>query len=516
MNLLAGHLKPAGRPDLSGAAGSAPPAAPRLGLRALTLGAANVIEFAIQFLLPVVLVRCLDAEAFGQYRLLWLAAGTVLAVATMAMPHSLYYFLPRSEAEAKRLYVNQTLVFLVVAGLVSAWAVSAWNPWLPGKLRGLAQHEAVVPAFILLWVVSAMLDLLPAAEERVRWQAKTTVGLAALRAVLLSLVAFLTRELAPVLLVLLAFVAFKVALLLVYVARFHGLHGPVLRWRAFVDQLRYAAPLGAAGALYGLRVQADQWVVAALFPLGMFASFSIAAVLGTLMHLCRQSVNYAFLPTMSRRQATGDVTGMLALNSRGNIMVGALAFPLFAFVFVFAEELVTLVYTATYLDAAAVMRVYIIGIVAFAVELSVITMLLRQAVFVMAVNAAALILAVALNWVAAVQIGLTGAAVGSVIVIYLDRFATLRRISLLTGVPIRRLQNWKTIALLGLCAAVAAVFAWGVVARFFPASGLLTRLLVGGAALTSAYVAIAASSSTCRVWFASLRSQHHVESAAAP
>jgi hypothetical protein len=127
-----------------------------------------------------------------------------------------------------------------------------------------------------------------------------------------------------------------------------------------------------------------------------------------------------------------------------------------------------------------------------------------------------LILAVALNWAAAVQIGLTGAAVGSVIVIYLDRFATLRRISLLTGIPIRRLQNWKTIALLGLCAAVAAVFAWGMVARFFPASGLLTRLLVGGAALTSAYIAIAASSSTCRVWFASLRSQHHVESAAAP
>lgn len=516
MNLLASQLQSAGRPDLSDAAGSASSAAPRLGQRALTLGAANAIEFALQFLLPVVLVRYLDAASFGEYRLLWLAAGTVLGVATLAMPASLYYYLPRSDAAAKRLYVNQTLAFLVVAGLISAWAVSAWNPWLPAKLRGLAQHEAVVPAFILLWVVSATLDLLPAAEERVTWQAKATVSLAVLRAVSLSAAAILTRELGPVLLVLLAFVAFKVALLLGYVARFHGLRGPVLRWSVLADQLRYAAPLGAAGALYGLRTQADQWVVAALFPLGMFASFSIAAVLGALMYLCRQSVNIAFLPTMSRRQATGDVTGMLALNSRGNIMVGALAFPLFAFVFVFAEELVTLVYTATYLDAAAVMRVYIVGIVAFAVELSIITMLLRQSVFVMAVNAAALILAVALNWYAAVQIGLTGAAVGSVIVIYLDRLATLRRISLLTGVPIRRLQNWRMIALLGLFATVAAALAWGMVAYLFPASGLLTRLLVGGATLTSAYVAIAASSSTCRVWFATLRTQHHLESAAAP
>ena len=203
----------------------------RLGSRALSLGAANAFDYATQFLLPVVLARCLDAAAFGQYRLLWLAVGTVMAIATLAMPQSLYYFLPRSDGATRRLYVNQTLLFLALSGLIAAWAVSSWNPWLPEKMRGLAQHDAIVPAFILLWVFASLLDLLPTVEERVMWQAKATVGLAALRAVALSLAAVLTRELGPVLLVLLAFVAFKVALLLGYVARHHGLRGPILRWR---------------------------------------------------------------------------------------------------------------------------------------------------------------------------------------------------------------------------------------------------------------------------------------------
>jgi len=485
------------------------PAAPRLGHRALSLGAANAFDFAIQFLLPVVLTRCLDTAAFGEYRLLWLVAGTVVAVATLAMPASLYYYLPRSDAPAKRLYVNQTLIFLVLAGLVSAWAVSSWNPWLPAKLHDLARHEVVLPAFILLWIVASLLDVLPTAEERVKWQAKATVSLAVLRAVSLSLVALMTHELGPVLLVLLAFVAFKVALLMGYIARFHGLRGPVLRWIAFVDQLQYAAPLGVAGALYGMRTQADQWVVAALFPLGMFASFSIAAVLGPLMNLFRQSVSFAFLPTMSRREATGDITGLLELNSRGNIMVGALVFPLFAFAFVFADELVTIVYTATYLDAAPVIRVYIVGIAALVVELSNLTMLLRQSVFVMALNAIALILAVALDWFAAVHIGLAGAAVGSVIVIYIDRVATLWRISMLTGVPVRRLQDWKSLALLVFFAALAALLAWGTVGLFFPGSGLLVRVLVGGVTLASAYAAIGAMSGMGRAWVASLRRQRH-------
>ena len=483
----------------------AAPAAPRLGQRALLLGAANAFDVAVQFLLPVVLVRCLDADAFGEYRLLWLVAGTVLGVATLAMPQSLYYYLPRSDAAGKRLYVNQTLAFLALAGLVAGWAVSAWNPLLPEKLRYMARHEYILPAFILLWVVASLLDMLPTAEERARWQAKATVSLAVLRAVSLSLAALLTRELGPVLVVLLAFVAVKVVLLLAYVARFHGLRGPVLRLGAIAEQLRYAVPFGAAGALYVLRTQSDQWVAAALFPLGLFAAFSIAAVLGPLMNLFRQSVNYAFLPAMSRRQAAGDIAGMLALNSRGNIMVGALVFPLFALAFVLAEDLVTLVYTANYLAAAPVIRIYIVGVAALAIELSSVTLLLRQSMFVMLVNVVALVLAVSLNWTAALHIGLAGAALGTVAVIYLDRVATLWRISRILGVPIRRLQDWKPLALLLVFAALAALLAWGTVAGFFPAGTPLARVLAGAAVMAAAYAALLASSATGRGWLATLR-----------
>ncbi len=493
----------------AGAKPAAAPAGMGLGHRALSLGAANAFDFALQFLLPAVLTRCLDPAAFGEYRLLWLVAGTVMAIATLAMPASLYYYVPRSDTITKRMYVNQTMLFLLVAGLISAWAVSGWNPWLPAHLSTLAERGAILPAFIVMLVVASLLDVLPTVEERVTWQAKVIVSLALLRAVALSLAALLTGELLAVLLVLLAFIFFKVILLFGYVARFHGLRRPVIRWDAFVDQLKYAVPFGAAGALYGVRVQSDQWVAAALFPLGMFAAFSIAAVLGPLMNLFRQSVNYAFLPVMSRRQAQGDIPSMLELNSRGNVIVGAIVFPLFYFAFVFAEELVTIVYTASYLEAVPVIRLYIIGIAALVIELSSITLLLRQAAFVMALNIAALVLTVALNWYAALHIGLAGAALGSVTVMYLDRVVTLWRLSSLTGVPVARLQDWKTLALLALFAVLAALLAWGTVALYFADSGPLVRVLVGGATLALAYAAIAKLSGTSRLWLTTLRSQHH-------
>jgi O-antigen/teichoic acid export membrane protein len=473
-----------------------------LGRRALSLGAANAFDYALQFLLPVVLVRCLEPTAFGQYRLLWLAVGTVMAVVTMAVPGSLYYFLPRSEGATKRLYINQAFLFLAVAGLIAGWAVSSWNPWLPDKMRDLAGHGPIVPLFVLLWMVASLLDLLPTVEERVLWQVKATMGLAALRAAALSLAAILTRELGPVLLVLLAFVAFKVALLVGYVAVHHGLRGPLVRRHAFSDQLKYAAPIGAAGALFGLRSQADQWVAAALFPVIMFASFSIAALLGSMLHVCRHSVFHTFLPSLSRLEAAGDIRGMLDLKSRANVMVAVLVYPLLAFAFVFAEEMVTVIYTAAYVDAAPVMRVFTVGFAALVVEFTSVLQLQRQGAFVIRVGVVALVLSVSLSWLSAHAFGLAGAAAGSVVAVYFDLIATLRQVSVRSGVPLRRVQDWRSLGLLMMLAALAAGFAWGVVDLYFAAIGPFARLIVGGALLASVYAAMVALTGLGRTWLA--------------
>jgi O-antigen/teichoic acid export membrane protein len=480
-----------------------------LGRRALSLGLANAFDYALQFLLPVVLVRCLEPDAFGQYRLLWLAVGTVMAIVTQAMAGSLYYFLPRSDASAKRLYINQTLVFLAVVGLIAAWSVSAWNPWLPEKIRDIARHEWVVPVFVLLWVVASPLDLLATAEERVAWQAQATVGLSALRTAAISAAALLTQQLEPVLLVLLGFVAFKLAVLLGYVARHHGLRGPFLRPRVFADQVIYAAPFGAAGALYGLRAQADQWVAAALFSVGAFASFSIGTLLAPLIHLLRQPVMLAFLPSMSRLQSAGDLRGMVELNRRANVLVATFAFPLLAFAFVFAKDIVTTIYTTAYADAASVMRVYIIGLAALVLELATTMQLLRQGTFVLRLGLIVLALSIALSWSAAHLLGLAGAAVGSVAAIYVDLTVTLRRVAQRTGIPVGHQQDWRALGLLMLLAALAAAFAWSVSSRYLAGEPPLLRAVAGSLLVTAAYAALAATSGRGRGWLAALRATAH-------
>lgn len=465
----------------------------RLGRKAAWLAAASAVDYSLQFLLPVVLVRFLAPPEFGKYRLLWLVAGTVMSIVTQAMAGSLYYFLPRSEPIARRLHINQTMLYLVGCGVLGAFAVSALDPWLPATVAGLSSERLFVPAFVFLWVIASLLDLIGAAEERVRWQARVVVVLSLVRTTMLCSAAILTRRFDVVLLALLGFAAFKAGLLVTYVAHFHGLRGPFLRRAAFLDQLRQSLPFALAGALYGLRAQADQWVASALFPLETFALLSIAALLAPFVNLCRQSALQAFLPRISRLQAVGDLEGMLQLNSRANVLVAAVVLPLLAYAFAFGEDLITFVFTAAYAAAAAAMRIYIAGLVALVLELSTIMLLLRQGPFSVYISLIALLVSIAISWAAAQTIGVAGAAVGSVVAIYLEHAATLWRIAGRTGVGLARVQDWRSLALLLSCAGVAGLAAWAIVSEVVDSSLGIVRLGVGAAVLGTVYAGLVAA-----------------------
>jgi O-antigen/teichoic acid export membrane protein len=470
-----------------------------LGLRrrALSLGAVKAFDHAMQFVLPIVLVRCLDTATFGEYRLLWLAVGTLLAVAPLGTPAALFYFLPHSDAPTRRLYVHQAMLLLGATGLLGALALSPLDPWLPATLAPLGKYGELVPAFLALWVTASLLDCLPTAEERIRVQAFATISTSVLRTLLLAAGAWFTGSLAAMLWLLLAVVLFKMLLLLGYVGRFHGWRGPWLRRKTLAGQLRYSAPFGAAAGLYVLRGQADQWVAATLFALHSFAAFSIAAIVGQVVGIFRTSVLEAFFPSMSRMAAAGDMRSAMEMNARANEMTAWALSPMLVFVFAFADDIVGLVYTHAYADAAPVMRVYAVGLVVLVVEISSLIQLLRQGVFYAVLNAVMLGIAILVSTAGGVAFGLAGAAAGSVAAMFLDRVVMLRRIKRLTGVRVRHLQHWRQLARLVALAGLAGLLAWGIAHAWLAgaphavrlAAGALVGGLVYGAATWRRYLA---------------------------
>jgi len=115
------------------------------------------IDYAFQFLLPVVRCVGLDTVAFGQYRLLWLGGGDGDGYRDDGEPGS-HLLLPCRESRRDQTPLHQPGRSCFLAGLRPNRGVGGQllESWLPEKMRDLAQHDAVVPLFVLLWLVASL------------------------------------------------------------------------------------------------------------------------------------------------------------------------------------------------------------------------------------------------------------------------------------------------------------------------------------------------------------------------
>jgi len=470
---------------------------------AFTLGTASALDYVLQFILPIVLVRSLDPTAFGEYRILWLVTNTVMAIAPLYMPQSLFYFLPRA-GERRAPYVANVLWFLGLMGVLGALIISPWNPLRPELLHGLPGANDLIPAFVLLWVASTLVEWLANAEGRVGAQARIVITLSLTRVVIVGAVAWFTRDIHAVFFALAAFALLRCLFVLGDILRRYGKAGLTPNSGLMRQQIAYAAPFGAAGMLYNLRQQSDQWIAASLFSLQQFAAFSISLVVLPLAGLIRQAVSNAILPAMNTRHHQGDVLGAVAINRDANTLTGILLFPVLVYLFVFAEEVIGLVYTVQYLDGAQPMRVYLLGLVGQALVVNNLLITLAQGRFQMRLNAFFLPVAVLLSLGGASVYGLTGAALGSAVTQWGSHLLSIRHVSRISQVGASRLIDWSALAQFAFAGMFAGLLAYFAVrALDTPSMGL--RLLVGAAVFSSVYFLSVFWSKPARTLYAAIK-----------
>ena len=402
----------------------------------------------MQFLLPMVLVRCLDAATFGEYRLLWLAVGTVMALATLNMCGSLYYFLPRSDA------AHEAALRPPDAALPRrrrAWSAAlAGQPVEPAAAGGGAPARRIRAAGAGVRRAVGRRDAarLPAdhrGAHRLAGAGPRSASRPLRAASLVGAGAWLTGELRvdPVA------AARRGGAQAGAAARLRPAlprprRGPGSSARAFAEQF---APRGAVRPLQralraARRRPTSGWRRACSRCPASPRSRSRRSS-ARWCSIFRHSVIEAFLPSMSRMQAAGDVRGMMEMNSRANVMVGTLLYPLLAFAFVFAEDIVTArLHRRLPRGGAGDARLHRrhggAGGRGRQHRAAAAPGRLRAA----ASPRSRWSFSVAVSWIAAHHFGLAGAAAGSVLAIYFDRAVMLRRICART--PASRSRSCRT------------------------------------------------------------------------
>jgi O-antigen/teichoic acid export membrane protein len=450
----------------------------------LSLGAVNGIDLVLQAVQPILLARLLDPTAFGEYRALWLVAGTLAPLLGMMIPGSLYYFLPRAGDALRYAYLSQAAVFLAAAGAACGAITFAIGGHFGIGPEAIAPGAVFAGAFLL----ASLLDVVFNAEQRNRLQAAVNLGFALARFALVLAAAWASASIAWVVVALLGVTLVKAGTAVAIAAsraRRHG--GPIDDPRRWRDQLSYAAPFGLSQALYLLRGRLDQWLVAAMGSAAQFGAYSLAALITPIQGVVRSTVNQVVMPEFNRLQAASEPARMLQINRRANVAVALLMFPSIAYLCVAASDVVALLYPAAYAEAATVMRLYGVILAIECIEVSTLMAAFRQGAFMLRLDAIALPFALAGNAAGMAWLGTSWTATGTALATLGVQAVLFSRASGLVGVPLRALQPWGELARIAAATAVASVAAAGAAGAAGADAPAAVRVALSAAAFGATY-----------------------------
>jgi O-antigen/teichoic acid export membrane protein len=155
----------------------------------------------------------------------------------------------------------------------------------------------------------------------------------------------------------LGYLVIQLSWMAIYLFRTFGAFWEGFRWSTLATELSYGLPLGFAGLLWCLQLDIHNYFVAHYFNAALFAVYSIGCFDLPLINILGDSVGSILIPRISALQAAGSTGEIIFLMVRAMRGLAFAITPLFAFSFVAANQLITVLFRKQYLASVPIFRI---------------------------------------------------------------------------------------------------------------------------------------------------------------
>jgi O-antigen/teichoic acid export membrane protein len=320
--------------------------------RAAWLIIAKTLAFVSSFMLPLILVRQMSQAEFGLYKQAFLVAGTVVTIFPLGFAMSAFYFLPREAGRKEQVVFNILLVYLLV-GISSALLIAL----APGLLLSIfhsaeiAQYSPLIGLAILFLVASSFVEYVAIANGDVRLAAALVVAIQLSRMLFLIGAAVLVGSLTSLLIAAVLHGAVQMGITLWYLTRRFPRFWRRWSWDLMRAQLAYAIPLGGAGLLAIAQEDLHHYVVSNRFDAAAYAVYAVGCMQIPLLLVFRDSVGTVMIARVAALRQAGATREIVNLTARMLRKLAVILFPLYFLLLVTGRELITVLFTAEYIQS---------------------------------------------------------------------------------------------------------------------------------------------------------------------
>jgi len=453
--------------------------------------AAKSVSFALSFALPLLLVRRLEQNEFGVYKQVFLLVDSAVMILPLGFYLTAFYFLPREPKQQPQIIFNILLFHVLVGAL--AGIVLVTRPSLAVSILNAPDVARLAPLIgitIFLWIASYFLETVAVAHQELRLAILFIVGSRLTKSGLLFAAALMTPTVEALIWAAAAQGALQMLALIVYLRSRFGKFWQGFQWSIMRAQLSYALPLGASAVILALFGTLNNYFVSHRFGSAAYAVYAVGCFTIPLIPLLSEAVGQVMLPRISLLQKQQRPRDILVLTARMMRKLALVYLPIYALMLVLARDFIVVLFTSQYAASWPIFAINLtlvpLGLVASAVD-PVMRAYAEHRYYLLRVRLSLLVLMVGAVWVGLVLKGMLGAITAAVLVNFVERLVTARKVSEILGVTRRDWGLAKDVGKIAIAAAVAGVVAF-ILRGFLAGSGSIRVILACGATFSLVYL----------------------------
>lgn len=318
--------------------------------------------FLVSVITPIILVRIFSVGEYGEYRQAMLVVSTAATILPFGMPNSLYYFFPHFPAE-KGVYLSRTIVIIsLIGGLfcLLTW-IFASDMALFFKNPRYVETSAIIGLSAFMFAFSSVIDTVLLADGEVLLSTKVMIVARLVQVPILIICAFTGGFL-----LLLKGFLFSLSCKSLYSIWFFRKRYKIslfqLNLSSILPHLKYGIPLGLGATFSMLSASADKFIVSHYLGEKLFAIYSVGCYELPVMIVIFSSIGDVVLPTIVKLKSMNKTEEVIKTWHRAIEQSMLIGIPVCIFMFAYANEFITTVFTIKYVDAVPIFRISIITI----------------------------------------------------------------------------------------------------------------------------------------------------------
>ncbi len=337
---------------------------PRLAVQAFWLTLAKFIAAIFGILMPVLLVRILSQHDFGVYKQVFLFIGTTTSFAAFSVAVSAFYYMPRQPERGGQIALN-ILVYNLIAGLFPLLLLLVYPQFLNLFFRSgdLQPFALMLGIFVMLQLNASLVEMIPTSMQDVRSSTLFVTGTQLFKIVAVVFVALIFRTVRSIVLACMATAVLSIAILVHYLYRRFGPFWKHFDRKFFIEQLSYAAPLGAYGIVWVFRKDLDNYFVGAMYSPAQYAIYALGWMEVPLISLFLESMLAVLVVRISALHQEGRTEDIRNVLASAINRLATVQFPIYALLLVAGRDLIVFFYTKAYAASAPIFYITITLIV---------------------------------------------------------------------------------------------------------------------------------------------------------